>query len=98
MLFLGIWAMILWLLSSDSGSDGKEGIWRNVLLSIFTTVFSPRTTDATGTSFVPNVKAGLHPKGLDQRKEDCCLGTTYIPESLCLVQVSFLLLYEIMPL
>lgn len=97
-LFLDFLVVILPLLSSDSGIDGKKGIQRNVLLSTFIKIFSLSTTNATDVSLVPNVKAELHPKSFDQRKEDCCSGIFYIPESLCLVQVSFILLYEIMPL
>lgn len=97
-LFLDFWAVILRLLSSDSGIDGKKGIQRNVLLSTFVKISSLSTTNATDVSLVPNGKAELHPKGLDQRKKDLCSGILYIPESLCLVQVSFIFLYEIMPL
>ena len=65
LLFLGILAMILWLLSSDSAIEGKEGIQRTVSLSTFIAIFSLYKTDSTDTALVPNVKAERHPQGLD---------------------------------
>lgn len=65
-LFLDFLAVIFQLnLSSDSGTDGKKGILRNVLLSNFIKIFPLSTTNVTDISLVPNVKAELHPKGLD---------------------------------
>lgn len=59
-----------------------------------TTIFSIRTMNATDIWLVPNVKAKLHQNDLDwKKKEKCHSSIMCLPDLLCWVQFSFILLY-----
>lgn len=83
---LGILAVILCLSSSGSGTDGKEGIGRNVLLSTFIPIiFSPVHNRCHRHMTGSKCKSWTSSRVLTKEQEDCCSGFIYIPESPCWV-------------